>query len=107
MYVDNFIHFGVFPCLFSRPSKVVRPRRSDESVPSSKAVSRPSVGGARKPASSVASRAGGGGGGKVIDSRGRVGGAGGGGARKGTPGGGGGGVKKSVSKEKVYSSVYN
>ena len=63
------------------------------------------MGGARKPASSIASRAGGGGG-KVIDGRGRVSGAGGGGggARKG-PSGGGGGVKKSVSKEKVYSLV--
>ena len=84
---------------FSRPLKGVRPRRSEEHLPSSKAVSRPTGGGAKKP-SAPASRGGGGAGAKVIDSRGRVSrvaGSGGGG-RKSTPSGG---SKRPAGRDKV------
>ena len=114
---DNPIHAvrmipmcSLFPP--SRPSKVVRPvRRSDEYLPPSKPVSRPSGGGGgvKRPTGPTAvSRVGGGG--KVIDSHGKGGGAA---PRKtGTPAsagrkpasGGGGGSKSKVCCQPVVVS---
>ena len=89
---------------FSRPPKVIRARRSDEHLPPSKGVSRPSVGGAKRPSapsSNVASRGGGGGGGRISDSRGRVGGGApvGGSRNKSTPSSV---TKKPPGKDKVH-----
>ena len=69
--LKSIIELTIFLLLFSHPPKGVRPCCFDEHLPSSKAVSRPSVGGAKKPGApsgSAASRGGGGAGAKVIDS---------------------------------------
>ena len=98
LYEQVTISFLSLSFSFSRPSKGIRPRRSEERLPSPKSVPRPSGGGAKKPSG----RAGGGGaGGKVIDSRGRVGGVagGGGGNRKSTPSSG---SKRPTGRDKVY-----
>lgn len=93
---------------FSRPPKVIRARRSDEHLPPSKGVSRPSVGGAKRPgapSSNIASRGGGGGGGRVSDSRGRLGGGApvGGSRNKSTPSSV---AKKPTGKDKVHVHMY-
>ena len=90
--------------IFSRPPKGVRPRRSEEHLPSSKAVSRPSGGGAKKPTAPSSRGGGGGAGAKVIDSRGRAGGvaAGGGGVRKSTPSGG---SKRPAGRDRVCNTI--
>ena len=106
-YSVYYISLYVLTFFFSRPSKVVRSRRSEEHLPSSKGgVSRQPFGGAKKPnapSSSAAPR--GGGGAKVIDSRGRGGGAAAGG-RKNAPVSGGGGAKRS-GRDKVCTHGYN
>ena len=85
---------------------MVRARRSEEHLPSSKAVPRPPFGAAKKPntpGSSAVPR--GGAGAKVIDGRGRAGGAAAvGGGRKHVPASGGGGGKRS-GKEKVQITI--
>ena len=89
---------------FSRPSKGIRPRRSEEHRPSPKAVPCPSGGGAKKPSGPTSRGGGGGAGGKVVDSRGRVGGVvrGGGGNWKSTPSSG---SKRPIGRDKVCIDV--